>query len=309
MKKSTLLLLLFVSPAAAFAQSLLNPGFENWSNNTETQTTYLAPDNWITEDEFNTAFYTDSVYAVHSVTQTTSAHSGSYAVHMAVVTSNEGDTVAGFIATGVSVTTFFNEIFSGQMVGYGFTARPANFSGYYKATTLGLDQAEIGIFLTKWNGSSRDTLVDTTITLSNAAAWTAFNIPLTYHYGVYPDSIYVASGITALAGNGTVGSNMSLDDLSFSGSVPIGVNEIATPQLTTNVYPNPFRETATITFTAPVENATIELYDVTGKLVRTIANVSGTAATIDREGMSSGIYCYRVIGRAGWIASGKISVE
>jgi hypothetical protein len=311
MKKITFLTAVLAAGISAFAQ-VPNMDFETWTNNNETQTTYLAPQGWVTTDEFITAFYSDSVYAVHSVTQTASSHSGSYAVQMNCVTSNEGDTVNGAIYSSASLADFLTALFNGQALGYGYTQRPATFSGYYKATMLGTDAPMVGIALTKWNTvtNSRDTLVNVLQPLANASSWTAFNIPLTYAYAEYPDSVFLYAGIQVLNNIAYPGSSMTLDDLGLSGNVPIGVNEIPLVTAQAVVYPNPFSESATIEVSGmQLENATVELYDLAGQNVQTMENISGEKAIISREGLANGIYFYSIEQDGVRIASGKISVQ
>ena len=74
------------------------------------------------------------------------------------------------------------------------------------------------------------------------------------------------------------------DSLSLSTSTPLGMTTGM------HIYPNPFSDHATITFDEPVENATVEIWDVSGRLVREVGNVSGNLVRLDPLGLTSGKY-------------------
>src|SRR4051812_22581173 len=110
MKKFTLFFAVLGFSSVSFAQVVPNAGFENWVNNNESSHTYLVPQSWVTIDAAQTFFYNlfgDSMYVSNSVTRISSANSGSYAIQMAVVQSNEGETVAGAIFSCPTVLSLF----------------------------------------------------------------------------------------------------------------------------------------------------------------------------------------------------------
>jgi hypothetical protein len=78
---------------------------------------------------------------------------------------------------------------------------------------------------------------------------------------------------------------LSIDAVAFS---PTGINEeIDNQNLTLNVYPNPFTDYTTITYTLPVDGrASIEIHDLVGKVVNTLM----------KESMVSGKYTLRMNG-------------
>jgi len=59
------------------------------------------------------------------------------------------------------------------------------------------------------------------------------------------------------------------------------------------VYPNPFATFTTIQFNNDkCEKYTLELYDLMGKKIKTIDNIITDRVTIDKEGLTSGVYIY-----------------
>ncbi len=285
-----------------------NPGFETWVPNNETSQTYQTPQNWVTSDILITMLnelFGNPGYVVNSVSQT-AGHSGNYAVQMNVATSNAGDDVAGLIFYGDSVSTVI-----GSNPGMPFVTRPANITGWYKWNNVGSDSAGIYLIMTKWNTTtqSRDTIAEKEqyITAS-AAAWTQFTFPITYSLGMYPDTIFMAFGNASSVPN--IGSVFTLDDVAFTGSVPIGVNDLSAGQVAVTAMPNPFTQQATLKIEdAQLSNGTFEMYNMLGNKVRVISNISGSSFIIDREGLSSGMYFYTLTGDDGFVATGKLSVE
>ena len=78
-----------------------------------------------------------------------------------------------------------------------------------------------------------------------------------------------------------------------------------------NVYPNPFSNTAIIdmgsyTFTA---DATVELYSISGQLVKSITAGKSSRLMINRDGLEAGVYIYKVLDGQSPIGSGKLTVQ
>jgi hypothetical protein len=317
MKKITLSILFVFIAIVSFGQIILNPGFETWVNNTETNTTFLSAQHWIGSDVFATyanEAFGNSTYSVHSVSQTT-GHSGNYAVQMTVGTSNAGDTVSGVIFYTDSVSTLFSNIFTGDpALGHSYAARPANLTGYYKWNRVGNDSATVIVAMTKWNATThtRDTVVDMEnyFITTNASSWTMFTVPLTYILNVYPDTVFMAIGIANTVMPEHPGSIFTVDDLSFTGNVAIGIHEEENNQQSVTVFPNPFGEQATLSISnVQLTKGSIEIYDMLGNKVRVMENLSGNNFIINREGLPAGIYFYNVINDGVMVGSGKISVE
>lgn len=98
--------------------------------------------------------------------------------------------------------------------------------------------------------------------------------------------------------------------------VDIGAREY-NPQLANETYdviasdavPNPFTTQTTINIGTEMQNASLLLYDVSGRKVRQSDNLSGEAVTIERENLNSGFYFYQLKENGKTIASGKLVAE
>ncbi|MHB8260286.1 MAG: T9SS type A sorting domain-containing protein [Bacteroidia bacterium] len=282
MKKITTLLALAVC-LNGWAQ-IPNSGFETWVTNTETPQHYLVPQNWVTIDMVYNSF--NSSYTVSSVVRTTQSHSGAYAVLMQTAIGG-GDTVGGSLYSCNSLANFG---FPSGYYGFPYTARPAFFQGYYKFTSVGGDVAVAFATLTKWNTAThkRDTVAECYFEATvNATSYTQFSIPLTYILNEYPDTAYIQTGVFLYGGGSThIGTQFYLDDLGFSGSVPLGIEQYAGSNAV-SIYPNPNNGS----FVIEPNNATkqtMQVYDVNGKMV--LSQILNSKTTIDANSLNEGVY-------------------
>lgn len=78
-----------------------------------------------------------------------------------------------------------------------------------------------------------------------------------------------------------------------------------------NVYPNPFSTTTTfaIQVQQPVNDMQLSVYDGTGRLVRQVNNINTSTVTIDREGLSGGLYFYQLTADQQLLTNGKLVIE
>lgn len=315
MMKPLLLSILVLAGITATAQTVPNSGFESWVTNSEGSVSYSVPQSWIPVDPFETYLndlFGNPNYTIHSTTQTSTAHSGNYAVQMAVAVSNTGDTIGGALFSAPTCLQLVNALFNGApATGFPLAQRPANLNFYYKKNTVGNDTCGFEVIITKWNSTThtRDTLMDQTRYMNTAANWTMYSFPLTYAFNEYPDTMLIAGGIYGNNGAYHIGTLFTVDDFTFSGNVPIGIEEHS-KLMEAVVYPNPFSETARIELhSRQLENGTFELFDVLGNKVRGMDGLTGTGLTIDREGLPAGIYFYQLVDAGKMIAAGKLSVK
>jgi Secretion system C-terminal sorting domain len=73
------------------------------------------------------------------------------------------------------------------------------------------------------------------------------------------------------------------------------INEWNAANLSMNIYPNPFHSFATVQFNSTVHNASLDLYNLCGKKIKTISNINGNQAILNRENLSAGIYFIRIV--------------
>ncbi len=281
--KKNLLALAFVSlTSIAFAQTIPNSGFENWTN----MGNYSDPTGW------GTLNATTDAASVYTVVRGTPGNPGASYIK---ITSK---TVISGVVTGIAATGVINP--STQTISGGFpcSTRPADLTGAWQYMAMsGTDQGSIYVFLTKWNAAtnSRDTISYTHYMLPGMVmVWTNFSIPLTYQMSGNPDTCMIA----LLSSNTTPTANSYLyvDNLAFSGVAGVNGNSISENNL--SVYPNPAASFVNVSFTLQNQsNVKLQLVDITGKSIREInpSSLKGeNTLTLNLDGIESGIYFLRL---------------
>jgi hypothetical protein len=279
MKRTLLLLgilaLLLCGTLTALAQ-IPNAGFESW--------TAGNPDGWWTDNQ--------PVLSWVPVTQSRTAHSGTFSVR--------GDVIS--IATG---SPFAPQVASGtNMGGFAWTQRSANITGYYQFFPASGSGDRISVL----GGLGKDATNGLSIAVvggyisTAASSWTQFSLPYTYITQDVPGW----AGLTfTLTGPGSaspkVGSYFLLDDLAFSGTATAVSDPNSLPNsfaLEQN-YPNPFNPSTTIGFAmAQPGFVTLKVYNVLGTEVASLLEGHRDAGTFNirwnAAGFPSGMYLYRL---------------
>lgn len=73
------------------------------------------------------------------------------------------------------------------------------------------------------------------------------------------------------------------DSLSLTTTAPITTQQLS-------IYPNPFSDQATIYSSVELNDATVEIYDVSGKMVREMRGVNGNVISLERGELMTGSY-------------------
>ena len=267
MKKVTAcwLIVACLSAATTLQAQISNAGFETWSNG--------APTGWMTDNA--AGLYTP-------ITQTSDAHSGSSALHGAVVTYSSVP-IAPVVWTG-----------------FPWTSRSATFSGYFKFTSTGGDSLVIAIVPFKNN---MDIGAGYNSTATSVSSYTQFNIPIMYRTADTPDSVWIALSINPPGNNAPVhvGSTFTLDDVALSGAtgVETTANSLPATFALDQNYPNPFNPTTTIGYELPSSsNISLHVFDVLGREVVTLVNTHQAAGhysvMFNGSNLPSGMYFYRL---------------
>lgn len=181
----------------------------------------------------------------------------------------------------------------GIVTGTPFSGRPTVLSFASKYTPMAGDSAFVGIILSRWNGTSRDTVAKAMwSTGATTSSYASNNLNLEYTpslANVQPDTLqlFISSSVFQHPG-AKIGSTFYIDKLEFSGWN--SVNELSGKNANTVAYPNP--ASSVLTFESNAEDATyIEVVDITG---RTMGNYSLTngKVTVDISVYSQGMYLY-----------------
>lgn len=260
----------------AGAQPVPNGGFETWTN----QGTYEDPNNWASLNFF-TLFG-----APATTTKVTSVHSGNYAVKTETIMADldqdgqTNDTLPG--TTFLGSVDFINQI---AVNGAAFALRPDSLVGWYKYTPGGSDALSITVMLTKWDGTTTNTVADGAWSSSTTVgSYTRFHIPLTYSTSDTPDSVQIM--LSASSNTATPGSQLWVDDLQFITNAAAGVATVsATPAL--QFYPNPADKTLSVIV---AKSTTVEVYNALGMHLETVKANASDVVTIQTANYKNGVY-------------------
>jgi len=90
---------------------------------------------------------------------------------------------------------------------------------------------------------------------------------------------------------------------------PSAINDSYETQLL-KIYPNPFTQSAILEFDNQTNtNHTLKIYSVTGKLMRTINNITMGKVKIEKENLTSGIYFLQLLNDRQVVSNGKLIIE
>jgi hypothetical protein len=128
-----------------------------------------------------------------------------------------------------------------------------------------------------------------------------YNICVTISDSVGCSSTFCDSSNIAKSGN-TVITVMVIDPAT------VGVQEINN-NLNLQLFPNPFSTSGTLLLSSPVQNASLTVYDMLGKEIKHIPNLTGKEIIIQRDNMKAGMYFFRIEDKSGVIGKGKFVVE
>jgi hypothetical protein len=308
MKKILFSIVVAVASVCALAQTP-TWDFESWTGSGAT----IEPTGWASGNVL-TAIPGNQ----QSVFQATSpdVHGGTYAMKIVTV-----DVVTNPDPTQIPdpIGAAFTGTLNGPtfVLGFAYTARPATAEFWYKNTLSGADTASFFMWLTKWNGTTRDTIAEGYWeTSSSTSTYTHVTVTLIYNPAfpnTLPDTavvIFSATGVKCLT-CGNVGSTLWVDDVTFSGWN--GVNEYPSSNGVI-LYPNP--ASVSVNISVDTEDASsVVAYDVTGRAVASaslsepVNSINKKAGVINTSNLSTGLYSYSVIDKSGNILrAGKFNV-
>ena len=211
---------------------IINGGFEAWTAD--------LPDGWWA---FDLQGY--DLYA-----QSTSAHSGSYAVSLRVDTLN-GNAVITTLSTGDG----------GNFNTHPLSSVPGSVNFWYRLDAVGNDIVVLSAIV--YSGSTA--VGSAYVPMPATANYTMATAPI--YYGISPpataDSIALIFVVSNQTGTPNAGSQAWIDDVSLSASTAI--DEIASSGF--QLMPNPAHNQITITMHSANENQDIYITDVAGRMI------------------------------------------
>lgn len=273
-----------------------NNDFENW--------TAGEPTNWDTSNE--NILGTDFITVTR---EQNNPYSGNSSAKVQTVTQNilfvGPVTMPGILTLGDVVIDIINQ--TGTVNGgVPVTGQPKFLKGLYKYQPAGGDSCYIGLGLTSWNGTSRDTLAFGYTPFGGTTAnWTEFVVPIVYETWAEPDSMnimFVSSNL--LFGSPATGSTLWVDSLwlEYSG---VAVKDIG---LDNQLFVSSSNDgNSLFVNTKSLAAEKIELFSLNGDLLVSNAGVRNNFTTLNISGLSKGVYIVRVFFPGGRAKSIKFS--
>jgi len=218
------------------------------------------------------------------ISRSTVSHTGIYAIRLETTS----ESCQGAVSSGITTGTLTN---NGPKGGIPYTGLVDTLCGYYKYTPAGTDTAIINVNLTKNNSN----IFGNGKWLTAAANYSYFEIPL--NPGMAPDTMRIDIASSKwMINQSNIGSVLFFDNL-FLKSSPVGIKSNADLVGKLNVYPNPAKEFVNFRIRTKVfENALINIYDYSGKLVLESGFVKGTdESQVNLCALIAGMYYYEVV--------------
>lgn len=127
--------------------------------------------------------------------------------------------------------------------------------------------------------------------------------------GFYHDSLYIGGGFWTINGDsiGRIAKWVGGDYTDTCG-IESGIEQVVNIE-TLTVFPNPLHTTATIVLPFELITGTLKFYNLLGQEVMSIEGITGKEILISRDGLSNGLYFFRVTDGQVLIGQGKIVVE
>lgn len=190
--------------------------------------------------------------------------------------------------------------------------RPQYLQGYYKYDVGEIDslpQGPLNILLTKFNGTTNDTIAIGNFHFDTISVYTPFQVEINYFSSLTPDSIFISiiNSKNPCSWPNVVCNLLYLDDLKLS-NTPLGIKDINSYDAQLKVYPNPFSTKITLQSNKVFQNATLEVYNLYGQRVRQIKNIYGHSIILYRKNLSNGLYFVRLIQGHRTIGTKKIMI-
>ncbi len=302
MRKILLLALITSFVGVSVAQNIPNGDMETWV----AVGSYQDPQGWYTTNGPLVGFGGSANVTKETADKYAGSASAKLMSAQSPLGASPGAMVAGSATIGLSGLSLKG--------GFGCTARAKTFTGVYKYTPGPGDSCLFQAWLFKWNSGTlkRDTVAFARLTNGGTVgSYSTFSVDFVYNHApqgnLTPDSALVLVSTSSVLTGAKLGSVLYSDNLGFSGSVPVGVNNINEKSSVT-IYPNP--ATAFINF--KINNGAIKkiiLYDILGKKIKSV-DVESALISIPTDDFQNGLYFYQFMGSEGEIIStGRLSIK
>ncbi|MBK9637441.1 MAG: T9SS type A sorting domain-containing protein [Bacteroidetes bacterium] len=94
----------------------------------------------------------------------------------------------------------------------------------------------------------------------------------------------------------------------YNGGGITGLDQEDNGQIIVDIHPNPMNSSAAIQFNSLLNNAELNIFDVSGQKIKTIKNISRQTITLYRAELASGLYFIQIIQGGRIIAINKLII-
>lgn len=279
---------------AASAQTVVFSDMESWHSYTVNSTTLEATNNWRCPDSLAFVYSIFTVSPVRQLYKSTDKHGGSYAAR--VVTQYQGPTLgnlAGVLTNAVINLDIVNQDFT-LSGGTSLNGRVNFVNAWLKYNPAGGDSATVIVssIIKGGKGNGDDSVVGSGLYyITSAQPYTLVNVPIDYGTNTAsPNALQIV--FTSSGGQATVGSELLIDDVSYS-IFPAGVGNVNNNAKFV-VSPNP---ASTKLQLQSEDKVRFIMYSVTGQQVLS-ADVNGSTI-VDVSSLAAGTYYYAAINANG----------
>jgi len=273
-----------ITPNIIAQNPIPNPDFENWSGG--------EPVGWntINQSVLGTSF-------VCVTRDQTNPQHGASCAKIETVTHNiflvGPVTMPGILSLGEITLDVLNQ--TGTVSGgVPINTQPNQLKGWFRYLPSVGDSCILGIGLSRWNGSGRDTLAMAyKIVGGQTPDWTEFSVPIEYMIWAMPDTMNIMFfSSNLLTGSPVDGSELWIDNLLLEyGPVAVqnpALNKESLLRYNPDGYP-------VITLDANAGTSEICIYNINGACVKSLRPAQGQRElTLNTEDLSCGIYLVRL---------------
>jgi hypothetical protein len=265
-----------------------NGDFENWTS----FGSYQNPTGW---DTPNQSISIGLPFGTQVVTRSTDHESGSFSArletkHLSFPYLN----VPGIITNGILTIDIFAQTVS-VSGGVPINDVPTHLKGFYKFQPNGGDSCVIGIALTRWNNSTRESVGDGIFSAHVAVnVWTPFYAWIDYLLQDKPDTFNV-SAISSADSVATAGTVLYIDNLSLDYTTGINRED---PASGIEIYQDREERQILVYFDFEKPEATeIQLFSMTGQACAStpVETLVKDRRIVNYKGFSTGVYLLEIL--------------
>lgn len=268
-------------------QSIPNNDFETWINHGQ----YDDPQSWDTPNQ-EVCFFP---FYTKVVTKGTDHYSGSFSARLETKEIPVINiTVPGVISLGNLVIDIGNMSYSIEG-GVPINDMPTHLKGYYKFSPKGGDSCAVGIILTKWADSTRDTIAYGYFSSHDTVtSWTPFSAWIDYTTVTTPDTMNILA-ISSATFSPTAGTVLYLDGLYLDYTTGTGERNLSSG---IDFYLDRDQQELAVFFDLPEPGlSSVRLYNLTGQVVNQAPTIMRMKekVTLSCSGLTNGMYIMQVV--------------